>query len=44
MQENNLNTIEQQKESFKNIYFTKDNKDNTGKINKYTNANATAVY
>jgi hypothetical protein len=44
MQENNLNTIEQQKESFKNIYFTKDNKDNTGKINKYTNANATAIY
>jgi hypothetical protein len=42
MQENNLNTIEQQKESFKNIYFTKDNKVNTGKINKYTNA--TAIY
>jgi hypothetical protein len=38
MQEINLNSIEQQKESFKNIYFTKDNKDNTGKINKYTNA------
>jgi len=26
-QEINLNSIEQQKESFKNIYFTKDNKD-----------------
>ena len=38
MQEINLNSIEQQKESFKNIYFTKDNTDNTGKINKYTNA------
>ena len=27
-QEDNLNEIEKQKESFKNIYFTKDNKDN----------------
>jgi hypothetical protein len=27
-QENALNEIEKQKESFKNIYFTKDNKDN----------------
>jgi hypothetical protein len=27
-QEINLNKIEQQKEDFKNIYFTKDNKDN----------------
>jgi hypothetical protein len=27
-QENALDQIEQQKESFKNIYFTKDNKDN----------------
>jgi hypothetical protein len=27
-QEINLNTIEQQKEDFKNIYFAKDNKDN----------------
>ena len=26
-QENNLNVVEKQKESFKNIYFTKDNKD-----------------
>jgi hypothetical protein len=26
-QESNLNEIEKQKESFKNIYFTKDNKD-----------------
>ena len=28
-QEMNLSTIEQQKEDFKNIYFTKDNKDNS---------------
>ena len=27
-QENNLNKLEKQKEDFKNIYFTKDNKDN----------------
>jgi hypothetical protein len=31
-QEQNLDKIELQKEVFKNIYFTKDNKDNTGKI------------
>jgi hypothetical protein len=30
-QENALDQVEQQKESFKNIYFTKDNKDNKGK-------------
>jgi len=30
-QEENLNEIEKQKESFKNIYFTKDNKDNKEK-------------
>jgi len=30
-QEDNLNEIEKQKESFKNIYFTKDNKDNKEK-------------
>jgi hypothetical protein len=30
-QENNLDQIEQQKETFKNIYFTKDNKDIKGK-------------
>ena len=30
-QENTLDQFEQQKESFKNIYFTKDNKDNKGK-------------
>ena len=34
-QELNLNKLEKQKEEFKNIYFTKDNKDNSGK-NKYT--------
>jgi hypothetical protein len=33
-QELNLNKLEKQKEEFKNIYFTKDNKDNSGK-NKY---------
>ena len=30
-QEKNLNVVEKQKESFKNIYFTKDNKDKTSK-------------
>ena len=30
-QETNLHYIEKQKESFKNIYFTKDNKDKTSK-------------
>jgi len=30
-QEIELNHLEQQKETFKNIYFTKDNKDNLGK-------------
>uniref|UniRef100_A0A6C0F8B2 NET domain-containing protein n=1 Tax=viral metagenome TaxID=1070528 RepID=A0A6C0F8B2_9ZZZZ len=30
-QEDNLNEVEKQKESFKNIYFTKDNKDNKEK-------------
>jgi len=30
-QETTLNEIEKQKESFKNIYFTKDNKDKTSK-------------
>lgn len=34
-QEINLNNIEQQKETFKSIYFTKDNKDNNVKNNKY---------
>ena len=34
-QELNLNKIEKQKEEFKNIYFTKDNKDNSGKNIKY---------
>jgi hypothetical protein len=33
-QEVHLNFLEKQKEDFKNIYFTKDNKDNSGK-NKY---------
>jgi hypothetical protein len=33
-QEYNLNTLEKQKEEFKNIYFTKDNKDTTGNLNK----------
>jgi hypothetical protein len=33
-QEYNLNALEKQKEEFKNIYFTKDNKDNAVK-NKY---------
>jgi hypothetical protein len=33
-QEVNLNFLEKQKEEFKNIYFAKDNKDNSGK-NKY---------
>ncbi len=28
-QESNLHTVEQQKEDFKNIYFMKDNKDNS---------------
>jgi len=36
-QEMNLNSIEQQKEQFKNIYFTKDNKDNNEKISRYAN-------
>jgi hypothetical protein len=31
-QEVTLNKVEQQKEEFKNIYFAKDNKDNTTKI------------
>jgi hypothetical protein len=31
-QETNLNLLEKQKEDFKNIYFAKDNKDNTTKI------------
>lgn len=30
-QESTLNEIEKQKETFKNIYFTKDNKDKTNK-------------
>ena len=30
-QETDLHNIEKQKESFKNIYFTKDNKDKTSK-------------
>jgi hypothetical protein len=34
-QEINLNSIEKQKEDFKNIYFTKDNKDINGKNYKY---------
>jgi len=34
-QEINLNNIEQQKETFKSIYFAKDNKDNNVKNNKY---------
>ena len=34
-QELNLNKIEKQKEEFKNIYFTKDNKDNNRKNIKY---------
>lgn len=36
-QEYNLNELERQKEEFKNIYFTKDNKDIVGKTsnNKY---------
>ena len=34
-QEHNLNQLEKQKEEFKNIYFTKDNKDNLEK-NRYT--------
>jgi hypothetical protein len=33
-QEMNLNELEKQKEDFKNIYFTKDNKDNHVKNNK----------
>jgi hypothetical protein len=33
-QELNLNEMELQKEEFKNIYFTKDNKDNSGKNSK----------
>lgn len=33
-QEYHLNYLEKQKEEFKNIYFTKDNKDNSAK-NKY---------
>jgi len=33
-QEFNLNELEKQKEEFKNIYFTKDNKDTATK-NKY---------
>jgi len=32
-QEINLHQVEKQKESFKNIYFTKDNKDNKDNIN-----------
>jgi hypothetical protein len=32
-QEDTLHQVEQQKESFKNIYFAKDNKDNNVKIN-----------
>jgi hypothetical protein len=35
-QEINLNCIEQQKENFKNTYFTKDNKDNNIKLNSTT--------
>jgi methionine aminopeptidase len=31
-QEDTLDQVEQQKESFKNIYFTKDNKDNNASI------------
>jgi hypothetical protein len=34
-QELNLNEMELQKEEFKNIYFTKDNKDNVGKNSKH---------
>ena len=32
-QEYNLNELEKRKEEFKNIFFTKDNKDNLGKPN-----------
>jgi cell division protein FtsX len=39
-QELNLNELEKQKEDFKNIYFTKDNKDNHAKNSK--NANITS--
>ncbi len=41
-QEMNLNVMELQKEQFKNIYFTKDNKDKTGKyVNYESTSNAT---
>jgi hypothetical protein len=33
-QEINLNRVEQQKEDYKNIYFMKDNKDNSKHISK----------
>jgi hypothetical protein len=33
-QEYNLNALEKQKEEFKNIYFTKDNKDTMRHLNK----------
>jgi len=39
-QEINLNEIEKQKEEFKNIYFTKDNKDTFGKNSKKPISNA----
>jgi len=32
-QENNLNVLEKQKEEFRNIYFTKDNKEMIGNFN-----------
>jgi len=36
-QELDLNAVEKQKETYKNTFFIKDNKDNTTNINKQTN-------
>ena len=42
-QELNLNEMELQKEEFKNIYFTKDNKDNSGKNSKNVSLTTSSV-
>jgi hypothetical protein len=42
-QEIELNNIEKQKESYKNTYFLKDNKDNFGNINSIANINSKYV-
>jgi len=42
-QELNLNEMEKQKEEFKNIYFAKDNKDNSGKNIKHAPSSTTSI-